>query len=118
VFIPVLIFLGAMSVGVLASARWLPDLAPGQVGGLAFLVVCGLLGAALGLAGVHVYLVVEELNRFHDLPNNYNKGAFVAQGLLDILFECGSLVGFASVVYLLAPPPDAEDEPQAEPATA
>lgn len=109
-FIPVLIFLGAMSVGVLVSARWLPDLATGQVGGLAFFLVCGLLGAALGLVGVHVYVLVEELSRFHGLPGDFDKGALVAAELRTTVFEVGSLIGFASVVYLLAPPPELEDE--------
>lgn len=117
-FIPVLIFLGAMSVGVLASARWLPDLGYGQVAGLAFFLVCGMLGAALGLVGVHVYEVVEELKQVHGLPNNFDKGQFVAAALREAVFEAGSLVGLASVVYLLAPPPEEEDEPRAEPAAS
>ena len=115
-FIPVLIFLGAMSVGVLASAQWLPDLAEGQVGGLAFFLVCGMLGAALGLVGVHVYTLVEELNSVHGLPNNFDKGQIVAGVLRAAVFQSGSLVGLASVVYLLAPPPEGDDAPLAEPA--
>jgi hypothetical protein len=118
VFIPVLVFLGAMSVGVLASARWLPDLAEGQVAGLAFFLVCGMFGAALGLVGVHLYTLVEELNQFHQLPNNFDKGQIVAGALRDAVFEAGSLVGLASVVYLLAPPVEEEDEPRAEPAAS
>ncbi len=115
VFIPVLIFLGAMSVGVLASARWLPDLAEGQVAGLAFFLVCGMLGAALGLVGMHVYELVEELNRFHS-SEIFDKGQIVAGVLRVTVFESGSLVGLAAVVYLLAPPPAEEGEPLAEPA--
>jgi hypothetical protein len=113
-FIPVLIFLGAMSVGVLASARWLPDLAEGQVAGLAFFLVCGLFGAALGLVGVHVYSVVESLDQLSGLPNNFSKGSIVAGELRSAVFEAGSLTALASVVYLLAPPADEEDEPQAD----
>ncbi len=112
-FIPVLVFLGAMSVGVLASARWLPDLADGRVAGIAFFLVCGMLGAALGLASMHIYAVVEELNRFHD--NDYfDKGQIVAGALRTTVFDSGLLVGLASAVYLLAPPPD-DEEPQAGP---
>jgi hypothetical protein len=113
--VPVLIFLGAMSVGVLASARWLPDLAEGQVAGLAFFLVCGLLGAALGLVGVHVYSLVEALNHLSGLPgDNFTKGSIMAEAIRSMVFEAGSLAALASVMYLLAPPADEEGEPQAE----
>jgi hypothetical protein len=84
VLVPVLVFLGCLSAGVVAGARWLPDLAAGQVGGLAFFLVCGMLGAALGLLGVHIYV-----------------------------FEVGSLLGFAAVIYLLAPPLEDDEDPAA-----
>jgi hypothetical protein len=113
-FIPVLIFFGAMSVGVLAGARWLPDLADGRVAGLAFFLVCGMLGAALGLLGIHIYDVVEELNGFraNDL---FDKRQIVAGALRATVFDSGLLVGLASIVYLLAPPPDEDEEPRAAP---
>jgi hypothetical protein len=113
--VPVLIFLAGLSVGVLAAARWLPDLAPGQVGGLAFFVVCGLIGAAVGLLGVHIYLIVEEVRRLPatDAPS---QGEAIAAGIRNIVFEVGSLLGFAGVMYLLAPPPETDDEPGLEPA--
>lgn len=44
-----LVFLACFGAGMTASARWLPDLALGHVGGLAFTTVCILLGAALGM---------------------------------------------------------------------
>jgi hypothetical protein len=116
VLIPVLIFLGAMSVGVLASARWLPDLAEGQVAGLAFFLVCGMLGAALGLAGVEVYGLVEDLSRSGVNDIFGDKGEIVAGALHEIVFNSGSLVGLAAIVYLLAPPADEEDELRVEPA--
>jgi hypothetical protein len=111
VLVPVLIFFGGMSVGAVSGARWLPDLAPGLVGGLAFFVVCGLLGAAVGLVGMHIYSIVDEIDRISGSLGGIGRGEIVAQGLRDILYEAGSLFAFASIIYLLAPPP-AEDEPE------
>jgi hypothetical protein len=113
ILVPVLIFLGGLAIGALVGARWLPDLAVGQVGGLAFFLVCGLIGAALGLLGVHIYLIVEELNH---VPSGVIQGEIVGGDLRNIIFECGSLIGLAGVVYLLAPAPEVEDEPEGEPA--
>jgi hypothetical protein len=110
--VPVLIFLAGLSAGVLAAARWLPDLATGQIGGLAFFVVCGLIGAAAGLLGVHIYLIVEAVGHFPGAT----KGEELAAGIRDIVFDVGSLLGFAGVIYLLAPPPGTEGEPEIEPA--
>jgi hypothetical protein len=92
-----------MGVGVGASSRWLPDLAAGPVGGLAFLAVCGLLGAALGLVGLHIYSIVEELNNVGGSFSGIRKAEVVAEGLESMLWEAGSLFGLAFVVYLLAP---------------
>jgi hypothetical protein len=106
VLVPVLILLACFAVGVMAAARWLPDLAPGSVGGLAFFAVCGLLGVATALLGVHVYLIVDELEQ-----QSGRLGAVVlADGLLSALFEAGSLLALAAIVYLLAPTPDEEDK--------
>jgi uncharacterized membrane protein YuzA (DUF378 family) len=118
VLVPVLTFMGAMSVGVLASSRWLPDLAEGEVAGLAFFLVCGMLGAALGLVGLHAYELVEALGRSHAEAFLGNKGQLMAATLRNAVFESGSLVGLAAVVYLLAPPADEEDEPRAQPAAS
>jgi len=109
--VPVLIFLGCLSVGVVAGARWLPDLAAGQVGGLAFFLVCGMLGAALGLLGVHIYLIVEELDHVSGTVALHRE--IVGEGIRDIVFEVGSLLGFAAVIYLLAPPLEDDEDPEA-----
>jgi hypothetical protein len=113
--IPVLILAAGMSAGAVAGARWLPDLAPGSVGGLAFFVVCGLIGAAVGLVGLHIYEIVEELNRL--TQGEIGRGYVVAGGLQSIAFEVGSLLAFASAVYLLAPASEQGVEPEAEPVT-
>jgi hypothetical protein len=113
--VPVLIFVVALSAGVMATARWLPDLAAGPVGGLAFFVVCGLIGAALGLLGLHIYSIVEELEHFPE--GSPDQGLIVAAGIRTMISEVGGLVAFASIVYLLAPRPSDvdDDEPELEP---
>jgi hypothetical protein len=108
--IPVVIFAACFCAGVVAGARWLPDLAVGPVGGLAFSVVCGLLGTALGLVGLHVYSIVEELDRGGSF-GSFGKGEVVAVGLRSMLWEAGSLCGLAIAVYLLAPSAEAAEEP-------
>ena len=111
VLVPVPIFLGCLSVGVVTGARWLPDLAAGQVGGLAFFLVCGMLGTALGLLGVHIYLIVEELDHISGSVAIHRE--IVGEGIRDTVFEVGSLLGFAAVIYLLAPPLEEGDDPEA-----
>lgn len=108
--IPAVIFVICFCAGVWASTRWLPPLAEGAVGGIAFFGVCGLLGAALGLTGLHIYSIVRTAEDFGSgFPSN-GRGGLLASGLEQLLFEVGSIFGLALVVYLLAPPPpDAEE---------
>jgi hypothetical protein len=110
---PVLIFAACLSVGVIASSRWLPDLAVGPVGGFAFFVVCGLLGIALGLVGLHVYAIVEGLE---PVSGNFRK-VVLADDLASMAWEVGSVFGLAVVVYLLAPPAETAEEPMVGSAT-
>jgi hypothetical protein len=105
VLIPVLIFVGLLSVGVIAGARWLPDLNEGPVGGIALFVTCGLLGTALALVGLHIYSIVETVDRFGEGLRASGKGEIVASGLVDMCWEAGSVLALATLVYLLAPPP-------------
>src|ERR1700679_1155671 len=95
--LPALIAAVCLFAGVAAAVRWLPDLADGAVGGLAFFAVCGLLGAALGLLGLHVYSTVENFHGFGE------RGAILAGSLESMLWDTGSLAGLAFAVYLLAP---------------
>lgn len=99
VAIPVVIFVVCVSAGVFASSRWLPDLGGGTIGGLAFFVVCGLLGAALGLVGLQIYFIVRQA----EVLGRIGSSTIVADGLSAILWQAGSLLGLAAVVYLLAP---------------
>jgi len=52
-------------------------------------------------------LIVEELDHFRG--SGVLRGEIVAGGIRDIVFEAGSLLGFAAVIYLLAPAPEGED---------
>jgi hypothetical protein len=99
----VLVFLACFGVGMTTPARWLPDLAPGRVGGLAFTTVCILLGAALGMVGLHTYSLISELRH---LPIGASQDEILAGILRNILLDAGTLVGFAGTIYLLAPPAD------------
>jgi hypothetical protein len=104
--VPILIFFACFGIGVTASARWLPELGQGSVGGLAFLVVCGLLTGALILAGLDVYTIVKEIHEFGGLksPVNTDSPQILATGIRNIVLESGTLIGLAGIVYLLAPP--------------
>jgi len=112
--IPIVIFVGCFSAAIVAAARWLPELAAGSVGGLAFFTVAGLLGAAAGLVGLNIYEIVRALTI---LPNErLSRPDLLASGLRSLLIETGTLVGLAAIVYLLAPAP--EDELGESPPTA
>jgi hypothetical protein len=102
---PIAIFVVCVAAGIYASTRWLPELAPGPVGGLAYFAVCGLLAAALVVFGLDVYGIVESLSHFPDL----GKGVILANGLEQILWQTGLLIGAALAVYLLAPPREEPD---------
>jgi hypothetical protein len=104
---PLLVFLTCFGVGILATARWLPDLAAGPVGGMAFFTVCGLLAGALSLAGLHVFSAVYEIRNPALFPS-LTKDDIAAGILRNILLDCGTLVGLAGIVYLLAPELDRE----------
>jgi hypothetical protein len=97
--VPILIFAICLLAGVFAASSWLPELAPGTVSGLAFFVVCGLSGSALGVAGLRIYGAVEGAA---DQPRGSYKNLYVANSLTDMLWESGLLLGLAMGVYLLA----------------
>jgi hypothetical protein len=107
--VPIVIFLACLGGGVTAAARWLPDLAAGPRGGLAFFAVCGLLGAAAGIAGLHIYSIINSINEFKSLDGG--NGEIVASGLASMLWEAGTLLGLATLIYLLAPVAETVEEP-------
>lgn len=95
--VPIVIFVVCFGGGAVAAANWLPDLGAGQVAGLAFFTVCGLLGGALGLVGLHVYSLINELG-----SRDLGEGELLAAILRNILLDAGTLVGLAAITYLLA----------------
>lgn len=97
--VPIIIFVVCVAAGVFAASQWLPDLERGTVGGLSFFVVCGLIGAAVGVIGLRIYGIVENVEGF---SGKFKKLA-VANGLEAMLWEDGLLLGLAAAVYLLAP---------------
>jgi len=111
VAVPVLIFVACFAVGTLAAARWLPGLAAGKVGGLAFFAVTGLLAASISLVGVRIYAMINQLNSGE---LNIVKSEIVAVGIRDILWQAGTIFGLACVIYLLAPSPEDADEEETE----
>jgi hypothetical protein len=121
VLVPILIFVACFGVGIVASARWLPDLGPGPVAGLAFFVVCGLLAGALSLAGLAIYSIVREIHEFGGLTsagNLTNSPEIVAAGIRNLVLESGTLVGLAGIIYLLAPGADESTTSELQPAVS
>lgn len=103
--IPIAIFVVCLFAGAGATARWLPDLAAGPIGGLTLVAVCGLVGLAVGDVAMHVYLIVEQVNSF----GGKFDGPDAASQLSSMAWEAGSLLALATAVYLLGPaPPEAE----------
>jgi hypothetical protein len=102
-WIPVLVFFFAFLAGILAATRWLPEIDAGPVGGLAFFTVCGLIGAAVGLFGLHVYSIVREVEAASGDGPFGSKGDVLADGIISILYESGLIFAAAVIVFLLAP---------------
>jgi hypothetical protein len=114
--IPIAIFVVCLCAGVAGSARWLPPLAEGPVGGLSFFAVCGLLGAGLALVGLQISSIVEQLDRLGG-GFGVSKQAVLRSGLQELLLEAGLLLGLALVVYLLAPRDSTSSESEPCPPT-
>ncbi len=98
--VPVVIFVVCLAGGAWASSRWLPDLAPGPLGGIAFFAVCGLLGAASAVFGLDIYSTVEDLERGYP---RLGSSRLLAEDLQLLMWQSGVLVALAPAVYLLAP---------------
>jgi len=117
-WVPVVVFVLSFGGGVAAAARWLPELARGPLGGIAFFAVCGLAGAAVALAALHIYETVRLLEQVGGRSFE-DKGELLAGGLAGILFESGCVFAGAAIVFLLAPrdpaPPAVAPGPAAAP---
>jgi hypothetical protein len=104
--VPILIFVVGFGVGSALPARWLPELGEGRVAGVAFLVVCGLVGMVFALVALHVYEIVRQLDSAGSLGVGNAKPDVMANGLLAMLRDIGPILGLAAAVYLLAPEQD------------
>src|ERR1700685_118502 len=102
----VLIAVACFVAGAIAAARWLPDLAEGQVGTMAFFVICGLCGAVVSLFGLNIDAMIKQAERL----GQEGEQTAIALGLLDILRDCAPISAFALIAFLLAPRPS--DQPE------
>jgi hypothetical protein len=116
--VPILIFVVGFGVGSALPARWLPDLGEGRVAGVAFLVVCGLVGMVFALVALHVYEIVRQLDSASSLGVGNAKPDVIANGLLAMLRDIGPIFGLAAAVYLLAPASDEDESPGGPPEAA
>ena len=89
--LPIVIFLAFFAAGAVAAARWLPSLPLGRIG-LVFVVVTGMLAAALALVGLHVYSIVHELSHSGD---HNEEAEIIAGGLRNLLWQAGTIFGLA-----------------------
>ncbi len=113
--VPILIFVVGFVAGSALPARWLPELDEGRVAGVAFLVVCGLVGMVFALVALHVYEIVRQLDTASSLGVGNAKPDVIANGLLAMLRDVGPILGLAAAVYLLAPAPDQDESPDGPP---
>jgi hypothetical protein len=113
--VPILIFVVGFGVGAALPARWLPDLGEGRVAGVAFLVVCGLVGMMFALVALHVYEIVRQLDSAGSLGVGNAKPDVIANGLLAMLRDIGPILGLAAAVYLLAPASEQDETPDRPP---
>lgn len=76
--------------GMWAATTWMPALAEGPVGTLAYFVVCGLAGAVVAVLGIHVWQI-GHIAKIKEGPKYLHE-----EGI-------GTLAGVALIAYLLAP---------------
>lgn len=96
--VPIIIAVACFAAGVIPASRWLPDLAEGPFGTIAFFVVCGLCGAVLAIVGIYVYLIVRDFER-----TAFETMTITADLLAAMLRDAGTVSGLALTAYLLAP---------------
>jgi hypothetical protein len=96
----VIVTVACFTAGMWAATTWLPPLAEGPVGTLVYFAVCGLAGAVLAIFGVRVWDIVHELGESGQVLGSPR---IVADDLVSVFWECGSLAALTLVAYLLAP---------------
>ena len=111
--VPAIIFVGCFVGGVWAASRWLPGLARDPIGNVAFFATCGLLGAGLGVVGLHIYETARALELISGSGPYTDNADILANGLLQILLDGGTVLGLATIAYLLAPAEEEQPAPGA-----
>ncbi len=90
-------------VGYLSASLWVRAHAAGPIPGFARTAVCFLLGAAVADFAGRVYLIVLELTRqFPATRFGPVKETVPVNGMLDLVYEVGLLIGVAALVLLVA----------------
>jgi hypothetical protein len=97
----VIVAVACFIAGIWAATTWLPPLAQGSVGTLVYFAVSGLAGASLALCGIRIWGIVRSIEESQAL----SESEIVASGVLDMLWQAGSLAALALIAYLLAPRP-------------
>lgn len=96
---PIVIAVLCLCGGAFASARWLPDLPTGSIGGFTFFCVCGLISVGVAVFGLRAYQAIELLHR----DNSGQIGREALAGVLSsMLWESGVVFAFAAGLFLLA----------------
>ncbi len=103
--VPLIVVVACFAGGVWATMRWLPPLAEGPVGTLAYYGVCLLAGGALALVGLEVWEIIHALTSSEARGGLFGraKTEVVAFGLADIFRDAGSLAALTLIAYLVAP---------------
>jgi hypothetical protein len=97
---------GGFAVGAYVTVRYAPALARTREGVVAGLVTCALVGAALGLAAMNVYVTIADTRG--SAANQVATGADATSVLVHNLIvalasQNAPLLALAALVYLLAP---------------
>jgi hypothetical protein len=97
--VPIVIAVLCLCGGAFASARWLPDLPTGSIGGFTFFCVCGLVSVAVAVFGLRAYEAIELVHR----GNSGQIGREALAGVLSsMLWESGVVFALAAGLFLLA----------------
>jgi hypothetical protein len=93
--------------GMWAATTWLPPLAEGPVGTLAYFVVCGLAGAVIAVVGIHVWQI-GHIAKVKEGPKYLHEEGII--GYVDsLMWETGTLAALAFIAYLLSPKAPSSD---------
>jgi hypothetical protein len=107
--------LAGFALGAYATYRYAPALGAGSAGVIAGLIVCGLVGAACGLACLYVYLAIHAFVTAPAIDDGLAAAGIGSGGrspdadiftnaVYSIAGQSGVLLAVAAGVYLLAPP--------------